>query len=326
MLFFGTVLASLPILASAYAPEAINAEALRALLARATLDSSAGIDQNVSDYYLGYKPADYSTAWAKYFNDTPIDLNSDFLAGLAASPVLAEQGVPFSEAAASLSEPGYLPLENGYTILDDGTMYLAIQTFAPDDFSGEAYDFWFSWHINDTTKYKLWYPGAHQYAAITQAQTDSLETKSSYRERYWNLTSFVDEYIGDTAYKLSIAFFDPSLMGFEVESCETGIETIVTGFVTISAYIEQDPTSAAKAGFGPVSVILAHQVRQRPDGNGMEIRSRFWFGNVLVNAMRGLFDPLSLGRNLSIHCAAEMTHLTGFLPALFQEFKDDVAT
>lgn len=151
--------------------------------------------------------------------------------------------------------------------------------------------------------------------------------QSSYRERYWNVKSFVDEYIGPTPYKLSIAFFDPSILGFDTETCDTGVETIVTGYVTISLYTESDPTAQAKSsGLGQGSVILAHQVRTRPDGEGMEIRSRFWFGAALVNAMRGLFDPLDLGRNLSLHCANEMTHLGTFLPALFDEFKDDIPT
>lgn len=44
-----------------------------------------GIDQNTDDYYLGYKPQDENTAWAKYFNDTPVSFSQEFLSGLAVS-------------------------------------------------------------------------------------------------------------------------------------------------------------------------------------------------------------------------------------------------
>lgn len=151
-------------------------------------------------------------------------------------------------------------------------------------------------------------------------------TQSFYRSRYWNLTSFVDEYIGDTAYKLSIAFFDPSLMGFSTDNVASGVETIVTGFVQTFVYVEQNATASAENGFGPFSAVLAHQIRQRPDGLGKEMRSRFWFGGGLTTAMRLIMDPLDFARDLSVHCATEMTHLGTFLPALFEEFRNDIPT
>ena len=43
----------------------------------------SNVDQNTANYYLGYKPTDYNTRWGKYFNDTPVELNPDFAAGLA---------------------------------------------------------------------------------------------------------------------------------------------------------------------------------------------------------------------------------------------------
>lgn len=90
-----------------------------------------------------------------------------------------------------------------------------------------------------------------------------------YRERYWGVTSFVDEYIGDTAYKLSIAFFDPRILNFTLEDSSKGIETIVMGFVDLFRYTEEEPTSNAEDGPGGTQVVLAHQIRKKPDGSGM---------------------------------------------------------
>lgn len=140
------------------------------------------------------------------------------------------------------------------------------------------------------------------------------------------MTSFVDEYIGDAAKKLSISFFDPSLLGFSVENPATEVQTIVTAFVQLSAYTHQDPASMAAQGFGPLNIVLAHQVRRRPDGKGNEIRSRFWFGWLLTSGMKFVVPPYQLARELSSHCASEMTHLGTFLPALFEEFRDDIST
>lgn len=79
----------------------------------------------------------------------------------------------------------------------------------------------------------------------------------------------MDEWIGDTAYKLSIAFFDPRTLNFTLEDTTTGTETLIMGFVNLFQYSEEDPTSTARAGPGGTDVILAHQIRKKPDGSGM---------------------------------------------------------
>lgn len=79
----------------------------------------------------------------------------------------------------------------------------------------------------------------------------------------------MDEWIGDTAYKLSIAFFDPRILNFTLEDANAGIETLIMGFVNLFQYSEEDPTSTARAGPGGTDVVLAHQIRQKPDGSGM---------------------------------------------------------
>ncbi|KAF2759873.1 hypothetical protein EJ05DRAFT_499066 [Pseudovirgaria hyperparasitica] len=283
------------------------------------------VDPDANHYYLGYRGDDFDHPWSKYFNDSEVALNKEFTEGLANSPFPAESGVEFSDAGAALSQPGYLPLENGFTTLKDGSLYMAIRSDVPETFTGEQYDFWFSWHVNDTTKYKLWHPHAHQYAAVNKAELAGNAAKSDYRSRYWNLTSFIDEYIGATAYKISIGFFDPRMQHFELENSATGIETIVTGFVRLFAYNDQDPASEARAGLTPFDIILAHQVRRKPVGGGKEIRSRFWVGPGLKALVNVVMKPEQLARDLSTHCAVEMTHLGTFLPALFAEFKDDLA-
>jgi len=76
---------------------------------------------------------------------------------------------------------------------------------------------------------------------------------------------------------------------------------------------------------------LVHHVRSTRDG--VEMRSRFWMdgrrptlrvGKSLADralrpvAARQLPDP----RDLMVHCAQEMNHLAGFLPAVYAQFGD----
>ncbi|KAK4498549.1 hypothetical protein PRZ48_011207 [Zasmidium cellare] len=150
--------------------------------------------------------------------------------------------------------------------------------------------------------------------------------QTTYRSKYWGTTSFVSEYIGPTADKLSISFFDPSLLGFSATNPSTGIETVVAAFARMFRYTKVDATAMAKRGFKPWDTVLVHQVRRKPDGSGMEIRSRFWLGSWLVRGLRIIGDPERLARDLCVHCKEEMTHLGRFLPELFEEFRGDVST
>lgn len=149
--------------------------------------------------------------------------------------------------------------------------------------------------------------------------------KKSYRERYWNLTSFVDEYIGDAARMLSIGFFDPSLLGFSLSTCDSGVETVVMAVLDIGKFEELDPAVRARTGLNSSLAYLLHQVRKRPDGKGNEIRSRFWFGKTFLdNIGLGGAASLQFGHDMAVHCFTEMTHLGSYLPALFNEFKNDI--
>jgi DAPG hydrolase PhiG domain len=91
----------------------------------------------------------------------------------------------------------------------------------------------------------------------------------------------------------------------------------------------------ARLGSGNVPVDvgwLVHHVRPAP--GGAEMRSRFWMGGRHVAVRRGnrltdgairpiaarqLPDP----RDLMVHCAQEMNHLAGFLPTLYERFRDE---
>ena len=96
--------------------------------------------------------------------------------------------------------------------------------------NGEMYDWWFGWHLVESARYKLWNPVAHQYAWRYPNTLDW--TNKTYAERYINTASFIDEYIGNDASKLTVAFIDPSKLGFDKSNWDAaGIETVVAAHI-----------------------------------------------------------------------------------------------
>ncbi|KAK8150736.1 hypothetical protein G3M48_009626 [Beauveria asiatica] len=250
------------------------------------------LNNDTSSYYLGYREQDFAQPYAKYWNPVVAPLTEELISGLTSSPMAEALAFSAHQASDYLTRPGYLSLENGYTIDRNGTVIIAALSEVPE-VTGDAYDWWFGWHTVQTARYKLWNPVAHQYA---------------YR-RYIGMTSFIDEYVGNDAAQLSIQFLKPESLGFNVTAWPSqGIETIVAGRVKIGGFTTTD--------FDNVSYLM-RQVRRRPDGK-RELRSRFWIAKENHGTQQ-------LGHDLAVHCQIEMTHLGSFLPALYQEFKDTLA-
>jgi hypothetical protein len=90
------------------------------------------------------------------------------------------------------------------------------------------YDWWFGWHTTESARYKLWNPVAHQYAYRKPDSEDW--SNKTYAERYWGMVSWIDEFVGNSAAKLSIEFIPPSELGVDTAKwAEAGIETMVIG-------------------------------------------------------------------------------------------------
>ncbi len=157
----------------------------------------------------------------------------------------------------------------------------------------------------------------------------------------WNGTSFVNEYIGQTATTLSIGFFDASPLNFTIGNATSetysslnpaianNIETLIYATSALG-FAVQNPDEKVidlKTFFSNSSALLMHQLRQKPDGSGeREMRSRFWFGTAFVAEIEKMVSIDIYAKALATHCHIEMTHLGELLPGLFYEFKDDIYT
>ncbi|PYH88580.1 hypothetical protein BO71DRAFT_467628 [Aspergillus ellipticus CBS 707.79] len=269
-------------------------------------------DPDESKLYLGYKDKDFEKPYAKYFNPNVELISDEVHKGLICSPWASGLGYEAHDAHDHLLRPGYLAIENGFVKTKNGTMMVAVRTNM-GQVTGEAYDWWFSWHSTDSSRYKLWHPHAHQYS---WRHPDTLEVSNkSYAERYINTFSFINEYIGNHSAQLTVAFIDPAELGINKEKWPAlGIETMVCAKISGPGglLIICSEQGHITEGFDGVSYLI-HQIRRRPDG-ARELRSRFWLAKADDGAARGLM----------VHCAMEMSHLAKFLPQLFAEFKEDV--
>jgi hypothetical protein len=256
------------------------------------------------DGYLGYRADDYHTPFAEFFQPEMAALPTHVVTALDHGPQ-AEPTLPAFDDAAGLLDDGYQPTENGYGVLRDGGLQVSVRTDMPG-VEPAMWAWWFGWHGSDARRYKLWHPRAHVSARWSDTGADG---------RYVGRTSLVQEYLGSTFTRPAIRFVEPATLGLRSVGDAIAI--------------------CARLGSADIPVDvgwLIHHVRATADG--AEMRSRFWMGGrhvslragksladrtLRVFAARQLPDP----RDLLVHCAQEMNHLAGFLPALFARFGSD---
>ena len=254
------------------------------------------------DGYLGYRVDDYDTSFADFFQPEMAPLPRHVVEALEHGPQAGPTLTQFDEAETLLDE-GYLQTENGYGVLRDGGIQVSVRTDMPG-VTPAMWAWWFGWHGSDSRRYKLWHPRAHVSARWGDGDGG-----------YVGRTSMVQEYLGSAFTRAAIQFGEPSALG---------LHNIADDEVAICARLGSSDV--------PVDVgWLVHHVR--PTDAGAEMRSRFWMGGRHVGvranlanrltdaavrpvAARQLPDP----RDLLVHCAQEMNHLAGFLPALYERF------
>lgn len=272
------------------------------------------------DRYLGMRPGDlegkpYTRHWNPDMGPLQEPVRHALLHGVEAS----ELGFPLEEAH-RLLEPGYLPLENGFTRLADGQVFVAVLTKMPRTTS-EMIDWWFGWHYMESQRYKLWHPRAHLLNRAERMIGD--DPQLSDREKYLHNPNYVTEYVGRDELDITITFSDASDL-FDVSSFETaGVGTAICGTVRL----QRAPVAIGR---------MIHLIRATQEG--CEMRSRFWLGKIefegipaarILNKIAGTrfiakrAIPIEQGRDMVVHCAAEMNHLASFLPDLYADYHPD---
>lgn len=213
-----------------------------------------------------------------------------------------------------LIEEGYLPGENGWARLEDGSAYVAVKTFFPGA-TAEMIDWWFEWaQREEDIRYKIWYPGAHY--AMSQAPTPNAPDYEQ-RKAYWGKSRYPVEDVGVGVARLRLDFVAPS---------EVGFNTLPEGTTMLAVRVGL-PNGLLK------TTDMIHYVR--PVEGGVEMRSRFWIARefeamagglglaaALANnaVVKRILMPENLPQELALHCANEYSQLASFLPEVYGQY------
>lgn len=270
-----------------------------------------------TEKYLGMREGDLEgKPYAKYWNPDMAPMQEQVRQAVAHGVEAPALGFTISEVD-QLLQAGYLALENGFTRLDNGQVFVSVLTRMPG-VSGKMIDWWMGWHPVESQRYKLWHPRAHVANRAEKMIGD--DPAISDRDKYLHNSNYVTEYVGADLLEIEIRFSEPSdffdTRGFQ----EANVGTAICGVVGFRKL----PVS-----FG----LLIHLIRETDDG--CEMRSRFWLGNIAFRGLPGKeilnritatrflrrhAVPLSMGRDLLVHCGMEMNHLASFLPDLYTDY------
>lgn len=204
-------------------------------------------------------------------------------------------------------KPGYLKTEMGYTIMPDGTGFMA-NTLKMPGVTTEMLHWWFAWHGLNPVRYMIWDPGDHYDVKVIKGTDQLKDDKLTYAQRLYGVVHRVTEDIGFGAQPLDIYFTDPAKLGYDKQ------------------LLKDSKTEIVAAANG--DTLMLHSAR--PIDGGVELRSRFWIGwNIDLKTMQprntlkdGEKIDIEFPHKLGLHSIKEMTQLAAILPDVFAHEKD----
>lgn len=259
--------------------------------------------------------ADRQKRYFKYYNEEMAQAPPEKYAQVLAGPINPQKALKFKDRN-DLFKPGYLDIEIGYCVFEDGTGFVANLTKMPG-VTAEMFDWWFAWHGLDNLRYTIWDPEDHHQAESMQKER-AKDPDLSYREKYWDTTHYVIEDIGMGPESLFINFKNPRDLGFDASKIDT--EACSTIVCAKGAGKGQPP-------FGGTETIMCHFMRDIE--GGVELRTRFWMGwtyndgRDVKDLPDGMRMPPMGPMGLCLHNIKEFTHLAALLPRIFPEEKNN---
>ncbi|MGI5142676.1 MULTISPECIES: DAPG hydrolase family protein [unclassified Streptomyces] len=214
----------------------------------------------------------------------------------------------------TLLDAGHHKVENGYCLLADGTAYVASRTPLPGA-TGEMVSWFFWWYMGESERYSLWHPYNRVFAEAADPAALS-RPGLTHEQRYIGNTVHVTEYVGPKRVKVKTRFVQPSDWGLDTgRFAQAGVVAQICGEIILAG------------------VRVGRMLRlARETDEGLELRTRFWLGDLLTLGsvdLAPMLRALGLKRRLINSTTAYeqlfndqvgMTHLAGFLPALYAQF------
>lgn len=208
--------------------------------------------------------------------------------------------------------------EIGYEEIPSGGWLVAMKSEMPH-VTGDMIDWWFWWHVQESLRYKIWFPGEHY------GNSTAIEDKEYFSSPFNGFkpnTQYPIEKIGHVNAKLFIQFVSPEQFGFDTALFkDNDIATIVCGYVGLSK-------------FNLEHTKMVHIFKQTT--NGLTIISRFWLGdrlklrklkengflNSFINssAIKKRIFKKELAYGMAEHCSKEYRNLSRILPDLYKNY------
>ncbi len=256
--------------------------------------------------------ADREKSYFKYY-EQPIEYGSQERYDQITSEPYANSLALSIHDRNDLFNPGYLPGEFGWWLMDDGTALIANCTSFPG-VTGEMFDWWFAWHPLDRLRYAIWDSEDH-YDVYLDDPAHSRDMTLSMQERHWGSVHNIWEDIGTGNIDLlRIAFKKPSEMGYDMSKIGTD---------ACNALCCANVTVLGGGGRPDVPVVMTHFLR--PVDGGSELRSRFWFGWQIIDGEPvkcipdGVKIPAIGPVSLLNHNVKEFSNLAAILPSVYAE-------
>lgn len=253
----------------------------------------------LDDRYLKPLPQDEDElGYDLFFRELP-ELDADVAAAIDPNKPIDPKHAITPERLPEMLKPGYLEAECGHCLLPEGGGYAAVNIKLPG-ITYEMYSWWRQWRRqgNEDFQYKVWFPGMHY--------------------RFCQKKSWILEDLGMGPMNIfQYARLTLEQLGLDKDELERSPIRNVFSTAGISRRIDADYDEA------PVSMVLAHFVRDIPDG--IELRSRFWVGYRLENDKIILTEPdipEEFPACMADHCAHENTNLRNLIPPLWEMYHD----
>ncbi len=258
---------------------------------------------------------DKEKTYFKYFNEEMAEAPKEKYQEVLMGPVDPRRALKFKDRN-DLFNPGYLDVEVGYCVMEDGTGFVANHTMMLG-VTVEMFDWWFAWHGLDNLRYSIWNHEDH-YQAESMQKVRAHDPELSIKEKYWDTTHHVIEDVGMGPEHLSINFKYPGDLGFDM----TKYGTAACGTIVCAK-----GNGIGHPPFASPGTIMCHFIREI-DG-GVELRTRFWMGWTFENGrdVKALPDGFRMPpmgpMALLLHNIKEFTNLASLLPRVYTEEKNN---
>lgn len=198
--------------------------------------------------------------------------------------------------------------ECGYVKLTDGSYLVSMVTAMPK-VTKEMVSWWFWWHVQDSKRYKAWYPNEHYKISYSKKNKQYFNSKT--QPPFQTNIQYPIERVGKLLAPLSIEFVSPTDFGFTEELMEqNNVEIIICGHVGVFK------------GLIP-NTEMAHIFVQAEEGPLLV--SRFWLGkNVKSNMLKKLLVTEKQAKCMAIHCSVEYNNFAKKIPMMYNEWNESI--